>query len=82
MDVKTISRNSWVNKTIYSDNKMKSELSKFIKKEAFKIGFNKIGIAKPEVIKKEDAKNLDLWLDKGNHAEMEWIKNRRDEKLT
>ena len=59
---------------------MKSELSKFIKKEAFKIGFNKIGIAKPEVIK-EGAKNLDLWLNKGNHAEMEWIKNRRDERV-
>ena len=59
---------------------MKSELSKFIKKEAFKIGFNKIAIAKPEAIK-EDAKNLDLWLDNGNHAEMEWIKNRRDERV-
>ena len=59
---------------------IKSELSKFIKEEAFKIGFDKIGISKPEIIG-DESKNLDLWFENGNHAEMEWIKNRRDERI-
>ena len=41
------------------------------------MGFNLIGITKPHVIKNN---LLDIWLNKKNHASMQWIENRSEER--
>jgi len=57
---------------------MKISLSESIKSKAKGLGFQKVGIAKAKPTL--DAKrNLDQWLNEGNHATMEWIAKRKDE---
>ena len=53
--------------------------SKSIKKKAKELGFQKIGIAKAEPTVKE-RNHLNEWLRKGNHAEMDWMEKRKDER--
>ncbi len=43
-----------------------------IKSKAFSLGFNKVGIAQCEQLS-EEAIHLRQWLDKGNHATMDWM---------
>jgi len=50
-----------------------------IKKKAIELGFQKVGIAKAEPTPKEKA-DLETWLNNGNHATMEWMKKRKDER--
>jgi epoxyqueuosine reductase len=58
---------------------MKISLSESIKSKAKGFGFQKVGIAKAKPT--PDAKrNLDQWLNVGNHATMEWIAKRKDER--
>ena len=58
---------------------MRNSLSESIKSKAKGLGFQKVGIAKAEPT--SDAKrNLDQWLNVGNHATMEWIAKRKDER--
>jgi len=58
---------------------MRNSLSESIKSKAKGLGFQKVGIAKAEPA--PDAKrNLDQWLNVGNHATMQWIAKRKDER--
>jgi|TARA_B100001094_G_scaffold159597_1_gene154463 epoxyqueuosine reductase len=50
-----------------------------IKSKANEIGFEKIGIAEIEPIKNAKA-NLESWILKGNHASMNWIEKRKNER--
>ena len=50
-----------------------------IKSKATEIGFEKIGVAEIKPI--NNAKlNLEKWISKGNHASMEWIEKRKNER--
>lgn len=50
-----------------------------IKSKATEIGFEKIGVA--EIKPMNDAKlNLEKWISKGNHASMDWIEKRKNER--
>ena len=53
--------------------------SESIKTKAKKLGFQKVGIAAAEPTPTENS-NLELWLKKGHHATMEWIKKRKQER--
>ena len=53
--------------------------SKSIKKKAEELGFQKVGIARAEKTPKEKS-DLDSWLMQGNHATMDWITKRKDER--
>ena len=53
--------------------------SKSIKKKAEELGFQKVGIARAEKTPKEKS-DLDSWLMQRNHATMDWIKKRKDER--
>ncbi len=53
--------------------------SKSIKKKAEELGFQKVGIARAEKTPKEKL-DLDSWLMQGNHATMDWITKRKDER--
>jgi len=55
----------------------KVELSKLIKTESNKLGFNLVGITSPHIIK---SNNLDTWLDSGYSATMNWISKRKKER--
>ena len=54
------------------------KLSSKIKKEATINGFDLCGIAKPE--KKDSINEIDEWINKGYHATMVWIENRKEER--
>ena len=50
-----------------------------IKSKATEIGFEKIGVA--EIKSMDNAKlNLEKWISKGNHASMDWIEKRKNER--
>ena len=50
-----------------------------IKSKATEIGFEKIGVA--EIKPMDNAKlNLEKWISKGNHASMDWIEKRKNER--
>ena len=53
--------------------------SEKIKRKAFELGFNKVGIAKATHTKKEEMQ-LNQWLDDNKHAGMEWIEKRKSER--
>ena len=53
--------------------------SKSIKKKAEELGFQKVGIARAEKTPTEKS-DLDSWLMQGNHASMNWMMNRKDER--
>ena len=53
--------------------------SKSIKKKAEELGFQKVGIARAEKTPKEKS-DLNSWLMQGNHATMDWITKRKDER--
>ena len=54
--------------------------SESIKKKVEELGFQKVGIAKAEPIPKEKA-DLESWLIKGNHFTMEWMSERKNERV-
>ena len=58
---------------------MRNSLSESIKSKAKGLGFQKVGIAKAEPTR-EAKRNLDQWLNVGNHATMKWIAKRKDER--
>lgn len=47
-------------------------ISEQIKAQALSLGFSKVGIARAEPLT-EEAAHLRTWLDRGNHATMDWI---------
>lgn len=53
--------------------------SEKIKRKAFELGFNKVGIAKATHTKKEEMQ-LNQWLDDNKHAGMGWIEKRKSER--
>ena len=53
--------------------------SVLIKGQAKKLGFHKIGIAKPKECP-EDQNNLNSWLEEGRNGTMVWINKRKEEK--
>ena len=53
--------------------------SRLIKEEANRLGFEKVGIAKATATP-NDQKNLEVWLNEGKQAGMDWIKKRKDER--
>tara|TARA_A100001037_G_scaffold2357_1_gene2121 strand:+ start:2668 stop:3579 length:912 start_codon:yes stop_codon:yes gene_type:complete len=55
------------------------ELTKKIKNKAYELGFEKIGIAKPDFFSK-DSERLNKWLSLGYHGKMGWMKKRVDER--
>ena len=50
-----------------------------IKDQAKKLGFHKIGIAKPKECP-EDQNNLNSWLEEGRNGTMVWINKRKEER--
>ena len=53
--------------------------SESIKKKAFELGFQKVGITEAtETISEQN--NLRSWLKKNNHADMKWMENRSEER--
>lgn len=48
------------------------ELSRFIKRQALAVGFDKVGIVRAGALETE-AKRLDEWLARGFHATMQWM---------
>ncbi len=59
---------------------MKASLSDKIKALARELGFQKVGITAATGLPAE-GRNLQTWLDRGNHGEMHWIKNRLTERV-
>ena len=55
----------------------KQEITIQVKEKSKELGFDLVGITKPHIIKN---KLLDVWLSKNNHASMQWIKNRSEER--
>ena len=55
----------------------KQEITIQVKEKSKELGFDLVGITKPHIIKN---KLLDVWLNKNNHASMQWIKNRSEER--
>lgn len=53
--------------------------SSFIKDNAIKLGFHKVGIAKASKTENEK-NNLESWLDKGYQGSMNWISKRKNER--
>ena len=53
--------------------------SESIKSYALELGFSVVGIAKAELLE-EPAENLNHWLEKGYHATMQWVANRKAER--
>ena len=53
--------------------------SDIIKEKAIELGFHKVGIAKAAKTEQEQER-LDEWLDQKQHADMEWIENRKSER--
>lgn len=54
--------------------------SKFIKEQAYQLGFDACGIAKADFLE-EDAKHLTTWLQKGYHGQMSYMENHFDKRL-
>lgn len=55
----------------------KTELTRRIKDEAQALGFEAVGIL-PAVVLDEEAARLSTWLDKGFHADMDWMAAHRE----
>jgi len=58
---------------------MNHSLTTRIKYRASELGFQKVGIAAAEIIP-ETRNNLQEWLAKGNHASMQWLEKRQNER--
>jgi len=58
----------------------RSTLSKNIKQEAQRLGFQSCGIAKAEFLE-EEAPRLERWLQQGRHGTMSWMENHFDKRL-
>lgn len=55
-------------------------ISKAIKSEALRLGFSSVGIARAEKLL-DDEVRLNLWLQKGYHANMQYMENHFDKRL-
>lgn len=60
---------------------MNSKLSNEIKAEALRLGFFACGIAKAEPVDNINAEHLNLWLGRGKHADMGYMKNYTEKRL-
>ena len=58
----------------------KEKYSQLIKKEALKLGFSSVGIAKATFLE-EEAPRLENWLKQGFHGEMQYMENHFDKRL-
>ena len=58
---------------------MKHSINQKIIDKANTLGFEKVGFSKADFYE-EDEKALNLWLDKGYNATMQWIENRKEER--
>tara|TARA_B100001109_G_C18805245_1_gene446885 strand:- start:98 stop:1024 length:927 start_codon:yes stop_codon:yes gene_type:complete len=56
-----------------------STLSILIKEKATELGFHKVGIARADAIEK-DKQNLEEWIRRKQHASMDWVEKRKDER--
>lgn len=54
--------------------------TKLIKEEAYRLGFEFVGISKAEKLE-EEAKRLEQWLNKGFHGEMSYMENHFDKRV-
>lgn len=57
-----------------------SNLKELIKTKAFELGISKIGFVEPRLLK-EDKKNLEVWLSKNFHGNMEWMQKSFEKRV-
>ena len=56
-----------------------SNIKYFIKKEAIRLGFSKVGFAKAEPVTQE--RSFNEWIQKNYHADMAWIEKHREKRF-
>jgi epoxyqueuosine reductase len=59
---------------------LKSQFTHIIKTKAQQLGFDYCGISKADFLK-EEAPQLESWLNKGMHGKMQWMENHFDKRL-
>ncbi len=57
----------------------KSSFTKALKSKAAELGFVSMGVTRADV-SSQQAERLQLWLERGNHGEMEWMEARKDQR--
>jgi epoxyqueuosine reductase len=59
----------------------KEDLTRYIKSEAIRLGFDICGIAKAEAVAEETAQRYNKWIGKGNHATMQYLERNCDKRF-
>ena len=59
----------------------KEDLTRFIKSEALRLGFDICGIAKAEAVADNAVHEYGHWIDKGNHATMQYLERNCDKRF-
>ena len=59
----------------------KEDLTRFIKSEALRLGFDICGIAKAEVVADDAVQAYNHWIDKGRHATMQYLERNCDKRF-
>ena len=59
----------------------KEDLTRFIKSEALRLGFDICGIAKAEAVADDAAQEYNRWISKGNHATMHYLERNCDKRF-
>jgi epoxyqueuosine reductase len=57
----------------------KSSFTKALKSKATELGFVSIGVTRADV-STQQAERLQVWLERGNHGEMDWMEARKDQR--
>ena len=57
-----------------------SQRTKIIKDEAYRMGFEYIGVSKAERMD-EEAKRLETWLNQGMHGKMQYMENHFEKRI-
>jgi epoxyqueuosine reductase len=57
----------------------KSSFTKALKSKATELGFVSVGVTRADV-SSQQAERLQVWLERGNHGEMDWMEARKDQR--
>jgi len=57
----------------------KSSFTKALKSKAAELGFVSAGVTRSDV-SSQQSERLQLWLERGNHGELEWMENRKEQR--
>jgi epoxyqueuosine reductase len=57
------------------------QLKTFIKTEALRLGFSKVGISRPSVFPRRDIEGFENYLEQGFHGTMEWLKSTAEKRF-